>query len=369
MPILEIFDEIPDPRRFNTRHVLSEVLFVAFLAMLCGAKHCTEMAEFAKGRLEFLRQFVALEHGAPSHDTFSSVFRALEPAAFDAAFQKLMAGFGQQARYEAQGHLAVDGKSLRRAYDKGCAHMPPLVVTVFECRTFMSLAQRVAGEGGEAEAAIKALGLLDLEGCIVTADALHCHRRFTQTVIQRGGDYLVPIKGNQSKLAREAAAALDKAAANPKLQIAETEDEGHGRHEVRRAFVVAFRQSPGKNALVGLKAVARVEAWRTIDGKTTHEVRDYALSWRATPAQVLALSRGHWGIENNLHWQLDVLMGEDDTRNRKKNAPANLAALRRLTLNVLRSDPTRIPLSHKRLRARWNDQELLRLMTHTSHAR
>jgi predicted transposase YbfD/YdcC len=364
MPILQILDEIPDPRRYNAVHALTDILFVAFAAMLCGAANCTEMAMFAEGRLELLRQFVPLEDGAPSHDTFSRVFRLLDPAAFGAAFQKLMAVFGQEGRYAAQGQLAVDGKSLRRAYEKGRAHMPPLVVTVFECETFMSLAQAIAGDGGEAEAAIAALKLLSLKGSTVSGDALHCHRRFTQTVVDGAGDYVLTIKGNQSKLAKEAAAALDAAAANPKTAIAETEDHAHGRHEVRRAIVTAFRQSPGKNALVGLKAVARVEVWRTDKGVTVHEVRTYALSKVMAPAAVLAAVRRHWGIENRLHWQLDVLMAEDQARNRKDNGPANLAGFRRLTLNVLRADPRKIPLSHKRLKARWNDQELLRLMTH-----
>lgn len=364
MQILEILDEVPDPRRFNVRHDLTDILFVALLAMLCGAADCTDFAEFTEGRLEFLRQFVPLKNGAPSHDTFSDVFRALDPDAFNAAFQRLMAAFGAQARYDAQGQIAVDGKSLRRAYEKGRAHMPPLVVTVFECQTFLSLAQQVAAEGGEAEAAIRALRLLDLEGRVVSADAAHCHRRFTQTVVDGGGDYLVTIKGNQSKLAAEAAAALDAAvAASP--PCAESQDAAHGRRERRRAVVVPFQQSKGKNALIGLVAVARVEDWRTENGKpTVHEVRDFALSWLATPEDVLARVRKHWAIENNLHWQLDVLLHEDQNRSRKQNAAVNQATLRRLVLNVLRADPRKIPLASKRRKARWNDQELLNLMTH-----
>jgi len=364
MPILGVLDEIPDPRGYNVVHELTDVLFVALAAMLCGAANCTEMAMFAEARLELLRQFVPLAGGAPSHDTFTRVFRLLDPEAFGAAFHKLMAVFGQEARYSAQGQLAVDGKSLRRAYEKGRAHMPPLVVTVLECETFMSLAQSIAADGGEAEAAIAALKLLSLKGCTVSADALHCHRRFTQTVIDGGGGYVLTIKGNQSKLAREAATALDAVAANPKTAIAETEDATHGRHELRRAIVTAFRQSPGKAALVGLKAVAQVEVWRTDKGVTSHEVRTYALSRIMTPGDVLATVRRHWAIENRLHWQLDVLMAEDQARNRKNNAPANLASFRRLALNVLRADPRTIPVSHKRLKARWNDQELLSLMTH-----
>jgi predicted transposase YbfD/YdcC len=364
MLILDVLDEIPDPRRCNAVHDLTDILFVAFSAMLCGAINCTEMAIFAETRLELLRQFVPLRNGPPSHDTFSRVFRVLDPGAFYAAFGRLMSAFGAQARTDLRGQVAIDGKSLRRAYEKGRAHMPPLVVTVFDCETFISLSQAVAGAGGEAEAAIAALKLLSLKGCTVTGDALHCHKRMTQTVRQAGGHYVLAIKGNQSKLAKEAAAALDKAQDNPRTAIAETQGEGHDRRELRRCFVSPFRQSPGKNALEGLTAVARLEAWRTIGDKATCKVRTYALSRRMDPAEVLRAVRGHWQIENNLHWQLDVLMAEDQTRNRKDNGPANLAVLRRLTLNLLRAEPTNTPLSHKRLRARWASEELLRLMTH-----
>ena len=361
----EAFSNVPDPRDCNARHELLEVLFVALAAVLCGATHCTEMAFFAEARLDLLREFVPLKNGAPSHDTFSRVLRAIDPAAFHTAFMRFMAAFGRQARIDASPkRVAIDGKSLRRAYEKGAAHMPPLVVTAFECETFISLCEVVAKTGGEAEAAIKAIGLLSLEGAIVTGDALHCHRRMTVAIREKSGDYVLAIKANQSKLYREAVAALDTAAANPKTRFHRTEEDGHGRHEVRRAFCVPFQQSPGKNALVDLVAVARVESWRTKDGKTTYEERNYALSLLLPAAEVLAHVRGHWAIENNLHWQLDVLIREDDSRTRKDNGPANLAILRRLALNVLQAEPRKIPLSHKRLGARWNDQQLLGLITH-----
>lgn len=364
MVILDVLGEIPDPRRCNAVHDLTDILFTAFAAILCGAVHCTDMAMFAETRLELLRQFVPLKAGPPSHDTFTRVFKALDPDAFAATFQKLMSAFGEAARTEAGGQVAIDGKSLRRAYDKGKAHMPPLVVTVFDCETFISLAQAVAAAGGEAEAAIKALKLLSLEGRLVSSDALHTHQRLTQVVREGKGHYLLAIKGNQSKLAKEAAAALDEAALRQSTAIAETEEEGHGRVEVRRCFVTGFRQSPGKKNLVGLRAVARVESWRTHNGKTTYKVRTYALSKRMSPRDVLKAVRNHWQIENNLHWRLDVQWSEDQTRNRKGNGPANLAALRRLALNVLRTDPSKIPMAHKQLKARWDNQQLLRLMTH-----
>jgi predicted transposase YbfD/YdcC len=365
MVFLDIFGEVADPRDFTAQHELPEILFVALAAVLCGATHCTEMVLFAKSRLDLLRQFIPLKHGVPSHDTFSRVLAALDPTAFNAAFMRFMAAFGAQARIDVpKGQVAVDGKSLRRAYAKGCAHMPPLVVTVFASETFMSLAQVVAHKGGEADAAIEALKLLSLKGLTVTADALHCHRRMTKTVRDGGGHYVIAIKGNQSKLASQANAALDAAAASKTTRFHQTDEDAHGRHEVRRAFVVPFAQTPGKNALVDLCAVGRVESWRTVDSKTTHNVRCYALSRKMPAKELLASVRRHWSIENDLHWQLDVLLGEDQIRGRKNNAPANHAILRRLTLNVLRADPENIPLSHKRLKARWADQDLLRLITH-----
>jgi predicted transposase YbfD/YdcC len=238
------------------------------------------------------------------------------------------------------------------------------MVSVFDCQTFISLTQRVAEAGGEAEAAIQAVKLLALDDTLVSGDAAHCHRRMTVAIREKSGDYILAIKGNQSKLDKEANAALDAAAANPRTRFHQTEDHAHGRHEVRRAFVVPFQQSPGKKNLVDLVAVARVDSWRTDNGKTSHEQRAYALSVLLTADEVLPAVRQHWTIENNLHWQLDVLMKEDYSRVRKGNGPANLAILRRLALNLLRSDPEKIPLSHKRLKAKWNDQHLLNLMTH-----
>jgi predicted transposase YbfD/YdcC len=324
------------------------------------------MAWFAEARLELLRQFVPLRNGAPSHDTFSRVFRALDPEAFGRAFGRLMSAFGEQARGDTQRQVAIDGKSLRRAYEKGRAHMPAMVVTAFDCETFLSLSQEVAvaGKGGEAEAAIRAVQLLSLKGALVSGDALHCHQRMTQAVRSRGGHYLLAIKGNQSKLAKEANDALDAAAARPRTAIAETHDIAHDREELRRCFVTRLRQSPGPKALEDLVAVARVERSRSVGGKTEHTVHTYALSRLMTPADVLTAVRKHWRIENNLHWQLDVLLKEDDTRSRKDAAPASLAILRRMCLNVLKADPRKIPMSHKRLQASWGQEDCLRALTH-----
>jgi len=366
MLILDLLGEVPDRRDYNATHDLTDVLFVALGAMLCGATSCTDMAWFAQTRLELLRQFVPLRGGAPSHDTFSRVFRLVDPDALNRVFSQFMSAFGSEARQAVGRQVAIDGKSLRRAYEKGRAHMPPLVVTAYACDTFISLSQAVAeaGAGGEAEAAIRALEILSLKGALVSADALHCHRRMTQAVRSRGGHYMLTIKGNQTKLAKEAAAALDIAAAKPRTAVAETHDIAHDREERRRCIVTRFRQSAGPRALEGLTAVARVERWRSLGGRTEHTVHCYALSKNMPPREVLDAVRNHWQIENNLHWQLDVLLNEDDQRSRKDSAPAALAAMRRLALNVFRSDPRKIPMTHKRLEASWGQEQFLRALTH-----
>jgi predicted transposase YbfD/YdcC len=369
MLILDVLNDIDDPRGCNSVHDLTDVLFVALAAMLCGATHCTEMSAFAQARLEMLRQFVPLRGGAPSHDTFSRVFRILDPDAFNRAFSRLMSAFGSQARQDVARQdvarqVAIDGKSLRRAYEKGRAYMPALVVTAFDCDSFVSLSQEVAGSGGEAQAAIRAVEILSLKGALVSGDALHCHQRMTQAVRSRDGHYLLAIKGNQSKLAKEANVALDMAANKARTAIAETHEIAHDREELRRCFVTRFRQSPGPKALEGLVAIARVERWRSVGAKSEHTVHAYALSKLMSPADVLKAVRKHWRIENNLHWQLDVLMNEDANRSRKDAAPATMAALRRLSLNVLKADPRKIPMSHKRLQASWSQEEFLTALTH-----
>ena len=149
-----------------------------------------------------------------------------------------------------------------------------------------------------------------------------------------------------------------------KTKVHHSDETAHGRNERRLAFVIPFAQTQGKNALVALSAVGRIESWRTIDGRTTHKCRTFALSRKLSAEQLLATVRRHWAIENNLHWQLDVLLGEDQIRSRKNNAPAIHAMLNRLAINVLQADPQKIPLSHKRLKARWSDQDFLSLLTH-----
>src|SRR6266705_2797534 len=231
----ECFSEVPDPRAENALHDLTELLFIALLATLCGAKGCCDIALFAQTKENLLRTVLRLEHGIPSHDTFSRVFRMLDPGAFEKSFRRFMTVFARAAKIKKpRGVIALDGKALRRAYERGKSHMPPIMVTAWSAQTRMALANTLAPGNNEAAAALQLIELLQLKGCIVTADALHCHRAMAAAITARGGDYVLAVKGNQPALLRDAEAAL---AAAPATQPAGTIERAHDREETRIAIV------------------------------------------------------------------------------------------------------------------------------------
>jgi predicted transposase YbfD/YdcC len=358
-----IFAAVPDPRDLNARHDLREILFIALAAMLCGAESCVEIAEFGQNKQALLRTILELKHGVPSHDTFSRVFQRLDPTALEDAFIRFMEAFRQAlGPGTARSVLAVDGKSLRCAYAKGHAHMPPMMVSVWGTAMRMTLAHTQAGEGGEAEAAIRLLESLSLKGCVVTADAIHCDRRTAETVKRRGGDYVISLKLNQRKLHAEVAALLE--AEESRARSAETCEQGHGRHERRSILVAAAPGLARAHRFKGLTAVARVVSERTLDGKTSREQRLFIVSRRFPPLDLLEIIRSHWDIENGSHWQQDVVFHEDLARNRKDNGPRNLALMRRLTANILKANPDKSSTRVKRLKAAWSNDFFLDALTH-----
>jgi predicted transposase YbfD/YdcC len=357
----EIFGDLPDPRADNARYELVEVLFIAFLATLCGATSCSDMEEFGLSKEPLLRQVLTLEHGIPSHDTFSRVFRMLDPKAFEAAFREFMAAFGVAAKLGGtKGVVAVDGKALRRAYEVGQSHMPKLMVSLWGAQTRMALANMLAPDNDEAGAALKLIELVALKGCVVTADALHCHRKMAEAVIGRSGDYVLAVKDNQPSLLADAKAAL--AALPQNAAPARSRDGRHGRQETRSALVTSVPGMAAKHDFPGLKAVARIVCRRGIDKPVE---RYFLLSRQCTAAELLRIVRAHWGIENGLHWALDVVLDEDLARNRKDHAPENLAVLRRMALNVARAHPdTKTSLRLKIKRAGWDESFLFDLIRH-----
>jgi predicted transposase YbfD/YdcC len=358
----EIFSELPDPRAENALHDLRELLFIALLATLCGATSCSDMALFARMKFYLLEPILELKYGLPSHDTFSRVFRMLDPAAFERCFRSFMKAFATAAKIKRpRGVVAVDGKALRRGYERGKSHMPPVMVTAWAAQTRMALANVLAPDNNEAAGAMQLIELLQLKGCVVTADALHCHRSMAEIVVNRGGDYVLAVKGNQPALLRDAEEAIAAVERKARKSI-KTADASHGREETRTALVAPVKDMAKKHNFPSLAAVARIVSTRDADKPVT---RYFLMSRLYSRTEVLRIVREHWGIENRLHWSLDVVLDEDLARNRKDNAPANLAVLRRLALNVARAHPdTKTSLRLKLKRAGWNDNFLLEMVGH-----
>ncbi len=349
------FSAVEDPRAGNARHDLLELMFVALAAVLCGAEDCTDMAAFARAKLDFLRQVVKLEHGPPSHDTFSRVFRLLDPEPFETAFAQFTATFAGALK----GVVAIDGKALRGAYERGCKTSPLHLVNVWAAEARLVIGQRLAPGRNEVLGAQQALALLSLEGCIVTADALHCRADTAQTILDTGADYALALKANQPTLLAKARALIE--AADPIDEAIQGPAKAHDRVEGRAALVVTANDID----FPGLAAVARVETHCTRAGDPEPViVRFFLLSTPLSPERMLQVARTHWTIENQLHWVLDVAFLEDASRSRKGNAPQNLAVIRKIALNTLRQHPDKGSIKTKIKRAGWDDAFLLSLFGH-----
>jgi predicted transposase YbfD/YdcC len=362
--LITIFRQVRDPRDFNARHDLSAMLFIALAATLCGAKSCVDIADFAEANQSELSDIVDLPHGAPSHDCFSRLFRLLDPdqlaralAAFAGALRDSL-GLGSP-----QGVVAVDGKRLRGGYERGRAFMPPLLVSVWDAETRLSITARAAAGGNEVAATLAALKGIVLKGCIVTGDALHCHPAMATVVREREADYALKLKANHAPLFACAEAAFRAADASGKLAVFACSDSGHDRREHRSASVIAVPKAAP--AFPGLAALGRIESERVcVDGKRSHEVHYVVLSRRLAPQRLLEVVRAHWSVENHLHRQLDVVFFEDNARTRKNYAPANLSIIRRMALDILRAHPDPRSPARKMKRALWSRPFFYELFTH-----
>lgn len=352
-----LFGGIKDPRASNARHHLLEILFIAVAATLAGAKDCTEFVAFALGREALLRGILELPHGIPSHDTFSNVFRALDPEALATVLRKFTEGFA------IKGVVSLDGKALRGAYARGKRSVPLHMVNVWAAEARMVLAQKKAPNRNEAKGALQLLASLALGGAIVTADALHCRPDTAAAIRARKGHYVLALKKNRGKLFKAADALL--ASARKPSRAAERTVSVHGRRERRKAVVVPAPKLGQIHGFPDLRAIGRIESWRRTTTKPAKpKVRFFLLSRKLSATQLLKVVRAHWSIENNLHWVLDVLFGEDACRTRKDHAPENLAALRKIAINILQATPGPQRIRHKMLQARWNNEFLLNALAH-----
>jgi predicted transposase YbfD/YdcC len=352
------FGSLPDPRGANASYRLGDLIVMMIAASLCGAKCATEFSLFAQERKQALSRLVAYDV-APSHHTFSRLLRLIDPEAFARAFAVFAESFARaradagDAYADAGDVVAIDGKALRRAYERGLAASPPLTVSAFAAEARLCLAAASPGEGdNEIETAIKVVHLLDLTDKIVTADALHCHGRMAKAIMDRGGGYLLTLKTNRRHWHRDASLRLDTEPSDR----AESHGAGHGRIEWRQAEVVPA----SKPLMAGHQAFIRI---RTRRGEEAIHTRLFMASTIPTARQALAWSRAHWQVENALHWMLDVHLGEDDNRARKDHAPANIALINRITRNILQSiDGPKIPISHRIKKCAWNDDYLIKAL-------
>ena len=357
-----IFQGVEDPRKSNAKkHDLTDMLVIALLATLSGWSSCSSFARYAKFKWEFLSEFLELKGGPPSHDAFSDLFNALDPEQLAGA----MTAFARALFAALPGEqVAIDGKVVKGAIldakKKSALHL----VQAFAPGSGLVLGQvKVDGKSNEITALPALLEILDLDGRTVTADAMHTQREASALIVEKGGDYVLPVKGNQKSLREDVRDWFDDPEARKEMLEYQHVDCGHGRIETRISTVshdVGWLQD--LHGWPGLKAVGRIEAVRELKGKQERAVRYFIMSAEIPPERLLELVRSHWGIENGLHWVLDVVMDEDRMRNRTLNGPECLSALRRIALNIVRLMDDDHSLKGRMHIASMNDKYLLGLL-------
>lgn len=360
MTLTEAFAELEDPRCGPAqRHDLTEMILMALCAVLCGADSWVDVAEWAEDNEAWLKRYLVLEHGTPSHDTFGRVFRLLDAKVFEVCFREWISGLAGAV----SGVVAIDGKTACGSKD---GHNTALhTISAFATACGLCLGQEhTRGKGNEIPAIKALLDTLALKGCIVTIDAIGCQTEIAQKILDRGGDYLLAVKDNQETLANALREFFTdgQTAGFGRLSVSryQTVEKDHGRIETREALWVtdlSWLDKKLREHWPKLAGVGMIERQREINGKTSSERAFYIGSKGITNAEAFAqAARSHWGIENSLHWVLDVTFREDDCRVRKDHAPHNFAALRKFALALLRQD-TQYP--KRSLRSRRKTAERL----------
>jgi predicted transposase YbfD/YdcC len=377
---LRFFSDLPDPRTGNhITHKLHDLLIIALFAVIGGADGWTEVQLWGDCKHKWLATFLELPGGIPAHDTFGRVFSLLDPVALERCFLGWMAAV---VELSAGRLVSIDGKSLRRSFEhgwdkSGMSHLLSAFISQGENRLVFSQ-MAVEDKENEIVAIPRLLELLELKGAVVTIDAIGCQREIAGKIIKAGADYILPVKDNQPTLHAKVESLMndltldhDKKIAGTRMDYCEQSEQGHGRLETRRVWVSDDISSLGKELLdqwPGLSGIAKVERTRQnlgdFSGKVSVECCFYILSLKGIDAPAVAgYIRGHWSVENNLHWQLDVSFREDDNRIRKGNGAENYSRLCRIALNLLRRDKSlKIGIKGKRLNAGWDNDYLLRLI-------
>lgn len=361
------FADLPDPRINRTRrHELLDIVFVAVCAVISGSNDFVSMEAYGKAKLPWLRKFVKLSNGIPSHDTFGRLFADLSVAGFVDCFLSWIEAIREAGVGEI---VSVDGKTLRASLDTAKSQNPLHVVSAWASENHLLLGQvAVDVKSNEITAIPRLLEVLALEGAIVTIDAMGCQKEIAKTIRERGADYVLAVKGNQEHLEADIIdhfAKLDEGEVSRRGRtVHETQESSHGRQEHRRYEAVPAPQTlRHREDWKDLACICRVTRVYTQRGQEKSDVR-YFISSVAPKAALLARAiRGHWGVENGLHWVLDMYFNEDRNRARTDNAAENLALLRRWVLSLLRQDSTmKASIEKKRQLAGWNDDNMEKLL-------
>lgn len=339
---LDHFSEVPDPRsEINRRHLLIDILFITLCAVLCGAKGWEEIEEFGNCRREWLAKILRLPNGIPSHDTFREVFLFLDTDKFNEAFGSWIASVIEKIPGEI---ISIDGKTSRRSFSKD--RNPLHLVSAWANKNSLVLAQlKVEEKSNEITAIPKILQALDIRGCLITIDAMGCQKAIAALTVENGGDYILALKGNQGKLHEQVKdfmeISIETGFEDVEHETTHSLEKDHGRIETRKYYLINdLDWLEGRDKWKDLNSVGLVISERKVGDKTSTENRYYLCSLKAGVARFAEGVRGHWGVENSLHWVLDVCFQEDQCRKRAEKSSENFAIMRHLAVNFLKKEKT-----------------------------
>jgi len=357
------FGDLTDPRMDRTKlHPLLDILVIAMCAVIAGADNWEDVEEFGKARHAWFQTFLGLPNGIPSHDTFTRVFARLDPEQFQADFLSWMSAVSEVTGGQV---IAIDGKVLRRSHDKGIGKAAIDMVSAWASANRLVLGQvKVDDKSNEITAIPELIKTLALQGAIVTIDAMGCQKKITRTIIEEKADYVIQVKDNQQGL-REDIALFFHDTANARLDTFQTIDGEHGRIETRRYFTTSdIDWLAGKHEWAGINTICMAIRQREVHGKTSSEKAYFISSLQNNAPTIAKAIRDHWGIENGLHWCLDISFREDHCRVRKDHAPENLGILRHMATNLLKREKSlKGGIQTKRLKAAWDHDYLLKVLT------
>ena len=361
----ECFAELPDPRVVErTSHSLVDILFLTLCAVICGMDDWESIEVWGEVRLDWLRQFVPLENGIPSHDTIARVFAALDSKQFQASFLRWMSSLCPSLEGQI---VAIDGKTARGSHDRSIGKRAIHMVSAFVCGHGITLGQwKTEEKSNEITAIPELIEVLDLKGATVTLDAMGCQKDVAQAIVDKEAHYVLGLKGNQGTLSQRVKDFFDQTQWRNYEDFSNwgvrSQESGHGRIDTRRYVALPCDDWEGIEAWAGLKSVVMIESIRQTDNSVSSEKRYYISSLEPDSKKLAHAIRSHWEVENRLHWCLDVTFGEDANRTRKDNAPENLNIMRKITMNILRLSPIKRSIVKKRLRAALNNDYLAEIM-------